>query len=842
MYCWGGVIGQVRRAALTACAASFFTLIAFLIFRSPEPQSSSTYLGVWITLPAADAGSDRLASAELGEGLSQQRRENKTTTSPTFDQVREAVTTATPSTQAASSALVVSGVSQVPGLEVDDKEPPQSSGISPTSTASTAVEKPLVPVSTQEADQHDGPLFAINLESTLQPTDPSAVMTHRGFESHRLYVTRFEKDGQIWHRLRLGFFPSEKTAQQALAKMRLVYPDAWVTHIPPEEVMTSVGSAIHEPPSYTNSPTLLVEAAPEPLIEPLDAGSSHLNLTIPEILTGTSVAVGSFEEQQGEPETDPQAASDSSLVESQTAYNSVPDSSGSASPGFRFRDSPYKPSPRELAQIQRWQVSNEGTPAATEDGLVFAQTGESEFSGETFGLTEVSPTFGKEDEWEQHTSLISDLQLSNSARVTLGHSYSGSRSREYENFGAEFVGLSNDWEEDTLNNTALKVGLWGDRLELTSLHSLSRHDEVVQGDDAVMGHGIFQGLDADLLSGESFSLSISGSYGIADDAYGSSEDDDDDVPGAGTEAMDYGLEAGFALGFADLSLTHEKTWKTEDIDEDYQNLVSSDYMVGLGIDSLDLMLSYNQSSETEGRDEDRERETSVGYEAEAEYEVQALRGLLGDPFGPAFWDYAPSSISLGYGVRESKSSDGERAETTEVNVGASWSFDGGWAGIGYSHSFEDDVGSNDSDKRVEGVWMGGALDKDNFSVEAGLWMDRTVGFGQSNEYKEHSFSPTLELSHEPGHWPDLSVSGSASYSQGDYFSDGGTSMSQSWEVLTELDFAKFWPEVLDSEDEGMLLVFQLKGDSSREKWGDDVSGDSSLDYFVGFKVDLTLGE
>jgi hypothetical protein len=77
-----------------------------------------------------------------------------------------------------------------------------------------------------------------------------------------------------------------------------------------------------------------------------------------------------------------------------------------------------------------------------------------------------------------------------------------------------------------------------------------------------------------------------------------------------------------------------------------------------------------------------------------------------------------------------------------------------------------------------------------------------------------------------GHWPDLSVSGSASYSQGDYFSDGGTSMSQSWEVLTELDFAKFWPEVLDSEDEGMLLVFQLKGDSSREKWGDDVSGDS----------------
>ena len=100
----------------------------------------------------------------------------------------------------------------------------------------------------------------------------------------------------------------------------------------------------------------------------------------------------------------------------------------------------------------------------------------------------------------------------------------------------------------------------------------------------------------------------------------------------------------------------------------------------------------------------------------------------------------------------------------------------------------------------------------------------------------------MSLSYEPDHWPDLSVSGSASYYEGDYTSDGGTSMSQSWEVLTELDFAKFWPEVLDSEDESMMLVFQLEGDSSREEWGSDVSSDSSLGYFVGLKIDLTLGE
>ena len=57
-----------------------------------------------------------------------------------------------------------------------------------------------------------------------------------------------------------------------------------------------------------------------------------------------------------------------------------------------------------------------------------------------------------------------------------------------------------------------------------------------------------------------------------------------------------------------------------------------------------------------------------------------------------------------------------------------------------------------------------------------------------------------------------------------------------------MEFAKFWPEVLDSEDESLLLVFQLEGDASREKWGSDVSRESSLAYFMGVKLDLTLGE
>jgi hypothetical protein len=86
------------------------------------------------------------------------------------------------------------------------------------------------------------------------------------------------------------------------------------------------------------------------------------------------------------------------------------------------------------------------------------------------------------------------------------------------------------------------------------------------------------------------------------------------------------------------------------------------------------------------------------------------------------------------------------------------------------------------------------------------------------------------------------LDGSASYYESDYISDGGTSMSRSWEVLTELDLAKFWPEVLDSEDEGVKLVFQLTGDSEFEEWDGEASRDPNLGYFPSLKVNLTLGE
>jgi len=38
------------------------------------------------------------------------------------------------------------------------------------------------------------------------------------------------------------------------------------------------------------------------------------------------------------------------------------------------------------------------------------------------------------------------------------------------------------------------------------------------------------------------------------------------------------------------------------------------------------------------------------------------------------------------------------------------------------------------------------------------------------------------------------------------------------------------------------MVFQLKNNSSFEKWGGSADQDSETDYFIGLKMDIGLGE
>lgn len=73
--------------------------------------------------------------------------------------------------------------------------------------------------------------YAVNLTSTRRVSDLTRLASHPTLERHRLYMTRFEKDGAVWNRWRLGFFETQDEALAAAASLKKRFPDAWVTRV-----------------------------------------------------------------------------------------------------------------------------------------------------------------------------------------------------------------------------------------------------------------------------------------------------------------------------------------------------------------------------------------------------------------------------------------------------------------------------------------------------------------------------------------------------------------------------------------------------------------------------------
>jgi hypothetical protein len=104
----------------------------------------------------------------------------------------------------------------------------------PTIAESTEVTKPgkhTQPPARTKTEDEPSYYYAINLISSLEPIDPSTLDKSEIPENYRLYTTRFEKDGKTWHRLRLGFFPTQEAARQVMDSMRRRYSGAWVTRV-----------------------------------------------------------------------------------------------------------------------------------------------------------------------------------------------------------------------------------------------------------------------------------------------------------------------------------------------------------------------------------------------------------------------------------------------------------------------------------------------------------------------------------------------------------------------------------------------------------------------------------
>lgn len=77
--------------------------------------------------------------------------------------------------------------------------------------------------------------YALNLQSTRVSPLPLHLPEFDVFKGHRIYVVRNEVGGKIWHRVRLGFFPTRVAAAEALEQIKAAFPGAWIVKAGREE-------------------------------------------------------------------------------------------------------------------------------------------------------------------------------------------------------------------------------------------------------------------------------------------------------------------------------------------------------------------------------------------------------------------------------------------------------------------------------------------------------------------------------------------------------------------------------------------------------------------------------
>lgn len=71
-------------------------------------------------------------------------------------------------------------------------------------------------------------VYALNLNSSQKVINKNNLVNVPTLTKFAAYVTRYEKDGVTWNRMRLGFFKTKTDAQKSLDELKQYYPDAWI--------------------------------------------------------------------------------------------------------------------------------------------------------------------------------------------------------------------------------------------------------------------------------------------------------------------------------------------------------------------------------------------------------------------------------------------------------------------------------------------------------------------------------------------------------------------------------------------------------------------------------------
>lgn len=106
------------------------------------------------------------------------------------------------------------------------------SGIAPEATTGS-------PSTVAENIQSDIPvpagLYVINVISQPNSLSEAALQKASKINDRLTYETSFERDGLIWHRLRVGFYETRQAAETARKEILTLFPDAWVIKVTAQE-------------------------------------------------------------------------------------------------------------------------------------------------------------------------------------------------------------------------------------------------------------------------------------------------------------------------------------------------------------------------------------------------------------------------------------------------------------------------------------------------------------------------------------------------------------------------------------------------------------------------------
>ncbi|MFQ5354138.1 MAG: hypothetical protein ACE5DR_04260, partial [Thermodesulfobacteriota bacterium] len=86
--------------------------------------------------------------------------------------------------------------------------------------------------------------YAIHLYSTIKPVDTATLPPASLFKGYRLYTTERTVRGRLWHRLRLGFFPTKEAAGLKLKELEDKFPRASVIRVSKRERELSADLAV----------------------------------------------------------------------------------------------------------------------------------------------------------------------------------------------------------------------------------------------------------------------------------------------------------------------------------------------------------------------------------------------------------------------------------------------------------------------------------------------------------------------------------------------------------------------------------------------------------------------